>query len=762
MRRSRTQRIPVLCRAVLPSMRPNWRGNRLGLISGTAITLLLAAAVLARAEDRSTEKKPRFLTLAAKAKAQQTGGATSPSTDGVTPPVARRPAGHFEMPVEPTPQPAPQKEVSQEPVPNQTTNSAEPKPEEAPPKTPLATGNTYDERGRIYGTSVAERVDGMRHRSVEAKLGQSFVAADPPPETLQEEVVTPLADSAANATDGGVSTEVTDEENHPGGDLVAEEDPSQCPTPATPELATGSTIPELAPVRTLPLNSASEYTPGAATGRDLLFSNRAPAISFETLGPRRIVIGKEAAYRVIIKNSGDMDASNVIVHVELPPWAEVVGSGASTGTPQVESEPSHGFAIEWRIAKLAARGQESLMLSLIPRDSRPFDLAVGWAFAPETGTAMIEVQEPKLEMTISGPDEVMYGATEVYTITLSNPGSGDAENVVLNLLPVSAHQQMVGTRNIGTLRQGERKNLEIELTAHQAGRLQVKAMAYADGGLRAESIQDVVVHRANLEVALMGPPKNFAATAAIYRVRVENTGDASAESTVVVAALPRGTVCQNATDGGRVNARTSTVEWQIGSLRAGAVRVLEMQVELNQAGDNRFDVQCRADRDLSVTRTIVTHVEALADLKLHVNDPPGAVSVGTDAIYEVRILNRGTKAAENVSIMGYFSEGIEPVSVRGCRATTSTGQVELEPIAQIGPGQEIVFRVTARALQPGDHVFRAELTCKSPETRLASEEWTKYFQSVPDGMPEHVARQTEPLAPPADSEGDAIRLEPLR
>ena len=40
---------------------------------------------------------------------------------------------------------------------------------------------------------------------------------------------------------------------------------------------------------------------------------------------------------------------------------------------------------------------------------------------------------------------------------------------------------------------------------------------------------------------------------------------------------------------------------------------------------------------------------------------------------------------------------------------------------------EISFRITARASLPGNHVFRTELQCSSPETRLAAEEWTKYY-----------------------------------
>ena len=193
------------------------------------------------------------------------------------------------------------------------------------------------------------------------------------------------------------------------------------------------------------------------------------------------------------------------------------------------------------------------------------------------------------------------------------------------------------------------------------------------------------MRRANLDVAVIGPPRNFAATAATYRIRVENTGDATADNSLVVAALPRGGQYLQSTDGGKLNPQQGLVHWQIGSLRPGAVRIVELQVELNQAGDNRMDVQCQADPDLSIAKSVVTHVEALADLKLFVNDPKGAVSVGQNSIYEVRIINRGTKAAENVHLVGYFSEGIEPVAMDGWQGSLATGQVVFEPIPAIHP-----------------------------------------------------------------------------
>jgi hypothetical protein len=42
-------------------------------------------------------------------------------------------------------------------------------------------------------------------------------------------------------------------------------------------------------------------------------------------------------------------------------------------------------------------------------------------------------------------------------------------------------------------------------------------------------------------------------------------------------------------------------------------------------------------------------------------------------------------------------------------------------------GGEVIYTITARAETAGNHVFRAEVHCKSLGTSLASEETTKFY-----------------------------------
>ena len=466
----------------------------------------------------------------------------------------------------------------------------------------------------------------------------------------------------------------------------------------------------------------------ATSGADrVLTSNRSPVLSVTTRGPRTIVVGKAATFLVEVENTSQVSAKDVVVRMDIPHWVEVVGQTATLGSARVEPDAQGDSTLMWTLRNVDGGTNEKLSLELIPRGSRPLDLGVNWTFNPNQATAQIQVQEPKLELTVIGPQDVLFGETKVYTITVSNPGTGDAENVVLNLMPLVPSERTAGVRQLGTIRAGTRRTLEVELTARQTGRLQVRAEATADGSLRSQGVQDVFVRRAALEVQVDGPPMKYAGTRARYSIRVTNTGDATAQEAVAVATLPAGAKNVNASSGGSLDTNHGQIHWQLGSIRPNATRIVEMECTLISPGSNRLDLRTVAHGDVSALGSAVTNVESLADLKMTVNDPKGAAAVGSDVGYEIRIENRGTKAAGDIQLYGYFSDGIEPTTIRGWRGSVNEGEVVMERIPRLGAGQQMVIKINAQAHQPGDHVFRAELECVDPETKLAVEEWTRFF-----------------------------------
>jgi uncharacterized repeat protein (TIGR01451 family) len=457
-----------------------------------------------------------------------------------------------------------------------------------------------------------------------------------------------------------------------------------------------------------------------------LFTSASPVLSVEATGPRKVLIGKEAEFVVKIKNAGAA-ANQVVVTLNIPSYVEVHGAQATLGTAEPPQPGDRREPLQWKISRLDAGGEEVLNLKLVPRKSTPLDLAIQWTFVPEASQTQVEVQEPKLAMTISGPDEVPYGESKIYKLTVSNPGNGDTENVVVGLLPIGRSGDGAPNHRLGTLAAGESKTIDIELAARQAGAITIKAQAFADGGLRAEATEQVMVRRASLRVDVLAPKVKYAATVGTYRVKVTNAGDAPAENVQVTSMLPPETKFVSTTGGGKLDAQLGKVCWNVGSLQAGGERVFELECALLAPGENRTQFVAVADGDLSAAATSTTHVEALADLKLEVRDPQGPVAIGEDAIYEVQIRNRGTKMAEHIDLLVFFSEGLEASSVDGPPHEVTMGQVIFKPIASLAAGDTLSVRVHARADKPGNHIFRAELTSHHPTTKLAAEEATHFY-----------------------------------
>ena len=62
----------------------------------------------------------------------------------------------------------------------------------------------------------------------------------------------------------------------------------------------------------------------------MLFTAESPCLSVEAVGPRKVLIGREAQFVVKIRNAGAA-ANNLIVTVNVPSYAEITGLEASAG-----------------------------------------------------------------------------------------------------------------------------------------------------------------------------------------------------------------------------------------------------------------------------------------------------------------------------------------------------------------------------------------------------------------------------------------------
>jgi uncharacterized repeat protein (TIGR01451 family) len=149
----------------------------------------------------------------------------------------------------------------------------------------------------------------------------------------------------------------------------------------------------------------------------------------------KVLKNKTAEFRIAITNTGDGPARNVTVQAKLSP-----GLRHETG------EKNDDNSFELPIQELAAGQREDLdpltveALQGGEQECRVTATSADVDFEKESAqiTRTIEVVEPKLKMTLAGPDKRYTDTIAPYTIMLENPGTAPARNIrVLATLGVS-------------------------------------------------------------------------------------------------------------------------------------------------------------------------------------------------------------------------------------------------------------------------------------------------------------------------------------
>ena len=447
-----------------------------------------------------------------------------------------------------------------------------------------------------------------------------------------------------------------------------------------------------------------------------------PQIQIITRVPSVLRTEHSSVFEIVAINEGGDQVEDVFLVTDLPKWIELTENNTTHGSVEATANGS-GTELQWQVGKLAAGARAIWRLKITAHENRAFQLSTRWTVQPLGIATDIQVIEPELQLSLDGPQEMIFGETQVFSVRVTNTGNGNAEEVVLRVSP-----GLEAGQSIGQLNAGASKLIELELTAEQAGVMKMSASVSADGSDMAEKEIEITIRRPELSIEVFGPAQKFAGTSVKYRIEVTNQGDVAAQEVMIEAVLPKN--AQYLKDGKQIPNSRRNMSWDIGKVDIGTTRTFEFECILIDEGDNPLAVRVTAAAAESRTAATMTRVRGVADLKLLVNDPSGPVTLGESAVYEIHVFNRGTRAAHGVDVLAQFGYGVEPQKVEGHTAELIPGQVIFDTIDTIAPGEKVVLKVLARADTEGRHKFRVKLTGKDPDTTLTQEEMTWYLESV--------------------------------
>ena len=547
------------------------------------------------------------------------------------------------------------------------------------------------------------------------------------PRRLQAADAQPSTDRYASPADGnplraGGNSQYGQPENSHGNP------PVQGPA-ATDSYPTDSYPGEVAPSAAPLAGGAMSFDPpqGAeGTGRPgdpQLNGQQAPALTIEKAAPPEIQIGKPAKFIVKVKNVGTATAHGVEVHDMVPQGTQLI----DTAPP---SNRGAGGELVWEIGSLEPGEERTVEMQLMPTAEGEIGSVATVRFHARASVRTLATK-PMLSIEVLGPSKVMKGQQLTLRIKLSNPGSGATAGVMLSETVPQGLSHAAGKElefEVGTLKPGESRELDLTLTAAEAGMVTNVISADAEAKLHAEAHTEIEIVAPLLQVSMTGPKRRYLERNASHNISVTNPGTAPAKNIDLVAVLPRTLKFVEANNGGQFDEATHAVYWNLEELppqETGTVKLTTLPLE---AGEARLVIKSSSQGGLKDEREEVVSIEGLAAINFQLSDVKDPIEVGAETAYEIRVTNQGTKAATNVSLAALLPRGMKPVSAEGPVRYQVEGQrVLFEPLRALAPKADTLFTIKVQAVEPGDQRIEVQVATDEIRDPISKEESTRVY-----------------------------------
>jgi uncharacterized repeat protein (TIGR01451 family) len=450
---------------------------------------------------------------------------------------------------------------------------------------------------------------------------------------------------------------------------------------------------------------------------------QSPQLTVQKFAPHEIQVGKQAAFRVTVRNVGQTVASNVEIHDQIPKGTRLAGL-----VPQANRGPRGELV--WAIGPLRPGEEATIEMQLIPTVEGEIGSVATVHFGVDASARSI-VTRPQLVIESAAPGKVLIGEKATLQITVSNRGTGMATGVVLDERIPAGLQHPAGNEleyTIGNLKPGESRKLALPLAAVRPGPATNILRVHGDGDLMAEDRLNIEVLAPLLDVAMEGPKRRYLERQAVYQLSVTNPGTAAAKQVELVANLPAGLKFVSANNAGYYEEATRTVRWRLEELPAnetGSVELVTLPVE---AGQHAIRLRGTAQKVSAVEKEQPVIIDGLAAVLFQVSDTVDPLEVGGTTVYEVRVLNQGSKAASNVRLAVMLPPEMKALAAEGPTHGAIEGdQVVFEGLARLMPKTDTTYRIRAKALRPGDLRARFQLLTDDMQTPVTKEESTRVY-----------------------------------
>lgn len=411
------------------------------------------------------------------------------------------------------------------------------------------------------------------------------------------------------------------------------------------------------------------------------------------------------------------DVCDVMVSTELPDGVSFVRSD-----PEAQVE---GKKLTWEFGKMK-KGECRPACVWLECECEGELCACFCASAVPVRFCSLLCAKPILTCQKCGPEEVCPGDPIHYTITVSNRGSCDAEDVVVtdNIPDGLIHNSgcRTLTYKLGTLKPCETKKVNICVTACKRGEVCNTAVVSACNADSTSCQWCTCVCCCDIELDKVGPREVQAGGTADYQITVSNTGDKKLTDVVVTDCVPSATEIVSAA-GGQVNC--NQVVWRLRELDIGATETFNLALTSCTPGchTNRVNVtSCQGCNDCA---EFTTRWRGRPAINVCIRDTEDPICVGQTTSYLIEVVNQGNEQDENLKVVVRFPDEIEPLNGSGdSEGVVSGNTVTFDTVENFGPRRTLRYRVDARAVSSGDARVVTEVTSDAFQTPIVQQEST--------------------------------------
>ncbi|QDT04828.1 Large cysteine-rich periplasmic protein OmcB precursor [Rubripirellula lacrimiformis] len=561
----------------------------------------------------------------------------------------------------------------------------------APPQSSAGTFAPQGEMAYQADPAASQPVQPM----MQDPAGQTFAADQSMPPARMASLPT------GNALPSGMSAQPSVQANQPYGDANAyQPQPFAQPTGAV----------EIDP------NSVVD-----SPGDRRLEGIQSPSVVIHKRAPAEVTVGKPASFVIQVQNVGSAEALDVKVHDRIP-----------AGMRLVDASPApvqQGSLLMWQLGALPAGDERTVTMQLVPETEGELGSVARVTFEAAASVRTMSTR-PELKIVQRALDTVLIGQQLEIELEVSNPGTGSAEGVSLQVDVPEGLSHPKGRQldnMIGTLAPGEVRTQVLRLQAVSPGMVQNTIRLVSQDGLSAEDTIKVEVTAPNLAVELNGPSLRYLERQVTYQLEVANNGTDVANNVELSVQLDRGFTFVSTDSQGQYDPSRHSVYWSLATLAAGAGGSVPLTLLPVEQGARALTVDARADLGVVAKCEKTVQVEGLAELSFQITNPGGPIEMGAETSYEITVNNSGSKPDEDVRVELLLPPGLELIDSDSDAGTDGRGLVAFQPRAQLKPGEEMKFRVRVRGVAQGTHLVKAVVVSKHETKPVTKEESTLVY-----------------------------------